>query len=166
MTYAFCLTGLTWFSLMLEQAFPDLFPYRSIILPVVIVGMLWDGTSRGILVGGGLLVVDWIIRPAGPPLLPVILSTVIAVFMTRRHARNRLAYHTGRRRQLPDWSLPVLLLLMAAGVLTITTWPDVTASFPVLLPRLALFFRTSVPVCILLTAVMLLTSEPGWRRIS
>ena len=166
MTYTFCLTGLTWFSLMLEQAFPELFPSRSIVLPVVIVGMLRDGTSRGILTGGGLLVIDWIIRPTGPPLLPVILSTAIAAFVVRRHARNRLAYHAGRRRQLPDWSLPVLLLLLAAGVLTVATWPDVSASFPVLLSRLVPFFRTSVPVCMLLTAGMLLTSEPGWRRIS
>lgn len=155
---------LWWGAVMLEQARPDLLPVGAVLVPMVIIGMFWNGTPTGVFVGGVLLVMDWIIRPQGWPLLPLAVTFGAVLLLT---ARGRRDVWTGRRRRwkIPDGMSPALLVVVSVVLLV---GPSVVARQMSPLAGVELlgkYMLISLPLSLLLTGLMKVAGEFGWRRL-
>lgn len=149
---------------MLEQARPDLLPAGALLLPLVIIGMFWNRTASGLFFGGLLLIIDWVIRPHGLPLIPV--AVTFGATMLLASAGSRDTWTGSRRRwRIPEWMHPVLLvgtgiaLLVGPGIAAQQITPAALG------PILARYALVSLPFCLLLTGLMKVAGEFGWRRL-
>ena len=157
---------LVWGAMVLEQSRPDLLPAGTLLLPLVIIGMLWSRTAGGLFTGGVILVVDWIVRPQGLPLLPVILTLGATLILISQGSDDPWTGKRTRRIRIPQAMQPtllaivgILLLISPAVVIQQTT---VSAS----LPLIGNYAMISVPWSLLLTGLMQLAGEFGFRRLA
>lgn len=154
---------LSWGCVILEQALPDLLPSRSLLLPLVAVGMLWTRRSAGVVTGGTLLVLDWVARPVGLPLLPVVVCFAATWFCSVPTNQDSWMRPRSRLPVIPSALQPMFLVLVGTAVLTMMT----AAGSLSLSVRMSVdFLLRAAPFCLLLSGVMLLAAETSWRRTS
>ena len=156
--------ALAWGAMIIEQSRPDVLPAGAVLLPVVIAGMLWNRNAVGIVAGGIVLIVDWIARRQGLPLLPVVLTFVATVMLIQRTSDDLWTEKRTFRLKTPEWAQPTVLTIIGVGL---TTGPAVIAQHTVLthaLPVIATHAMISLPLTLLLTGLMILANEFGLRR--
>ena len=156
--------ALAWGAMIIEQSRPDVLPAGAVLLPVVIAGMLWTRNAGGIVAGGIVLIVDWIARRQGLPLLPVVLTFGATVMLIQRTSDDLWTGKRTFRLKTPEWAQPTVLTIIGVGL---TTGPAVIAQHTVLthaLPVIATHAMISLPLTLLLTGLMILANEFGLRR--
>jgi hypothetical protein len=157
---------LVWGVMVLEQSRPDLLPAGTIVLPLVIIGMLWNRTAGGVFVGGAILVVDWIVRPQGLPLLPVILTFGATLILVSQVAADPWTRKRTRRMRLPKMLQPTLLAIVGIALLIGPTLVIQQTTVSAALPVIGKYVMISVPWSLLLTGLMKLAGEFGFRRLT
>ena len=154
---------LAWGAMIIEQSRPDLLPAGAVLLPVVIAGMLWNRSAGGVATGGVVLILDWIARRQGLPLLPVVISLGVTLMLLQTSPIYQ--WDGGRTRVLktPEWVQ--LLALTVVGIVLLTGSPIVThhLTFLEVLPVFGNYAVISLPLSILLTVMMKLANEFGLR---
>ncbi len=150
---------------MLEQARPDLFPAGAILLPLVITGIVWSGTASSVFSGGLVLILDWIVRPHGMPLLPVGITLAATVLLASRSAHNPWT-GTRRRLRIPEESFPTVLVLIGIGLLIGPAMLARQTSTSEALSALRMYLVVSLPLVLLLTGLLKVAGEFGWRRLT
>ena len=153
-----------WGGIAAELSRPDLFPAGAVLLPIAVTGMLWTRSGKGLFLAGLILLTDWIVRPAGPPLAPPFLTLAAAILLERQSARSRWGGHSPARTWIPEWTWPVALTIMGILLNLISsslTSPQVTES---LMPVLGRYALISIPVSFALAGLMGLAGEFGLRR--
>ena len=104
----FLVTGiLAWGAMILEQSRPGVLPAGAVLQPLVIISMLWNRTADGVFTGGIILVLDWIARPQGIPLLPVVLTFAATVLIVQTASDPWGTIRPGVP-QIPDWIQPAV----------------------------------------------------------
>ncbi len=155
-----------WGAMVLEQARPDLLPTGAILLPLVIVGMLWNRTAGGVFAGGLILVIDWIARPQGLPLLPVVVTFCVVLIVISRAADDPWTGQRTRRLRIPEWMQPTVLVVIGIAVLVGPAMIDQPTSLSAVLPVIGKYAMTALPWSLLLTGLMRLAGEFGFRRLT
>jgi hypothetical protein len=155
---------LAWGAMILEQSRPAVLPAGAVLQPLVIISILWNRTAGGVFAGGVVLILDWIARPQGIPLLPVVL-TFAATMLLMRTASDPWAGTRARQPQLPEWIQPIILVVIA---ILVSTGPAIVTQRTSLADALHLirsYAMVSIPLTALMTGVMKLADEFGLRRM-
>lgn len=165
MKHLVVLMMLAWGAMMLEQARPELLPAGAVLVPLAVTGMLWTRSGIGVFAGGGVLLIDWIARPQGLPLVPVILTCMVAFVLASRPSGDPW---TGRRRRwrLPEWLHPLALSMAGISLLVVPTMSMQSDLLSILLGELGQYAMIAVPLSLLLTGLMKLAGEFGFRRLA
>jgi len=157
---------LVWGAMVLEQSRPDLLPAGTILLPLVIIGMLWNRTAGGVLAGGAILVLDWIVRPQGLPLLPIILTFGVTLILVSQAADDPWTGKPKRRLRIPQAIQPTLLAIVGIALLIGPAFVVQQTTVLAALPVIGKYAMISVPWSLLLTGLMKLAGEFGFRRLA
>jgi len=154
-----------WLAVMLEVSCTDLISRGALFLPVVCAVLTWQVGARLLLVGGLLLLLDWIARPTLLPAVPLLLP--FALLLVVPHASRR---HYGMRRQLrlpSPLQIPVLTMvattLQCAGGLSYVHLPT-SADLLLVSRELTPLLLTALPVSAVLALLLRLAEETGLRR--
>ncbi|MCH2202478.1 MAG: hypothetical protein MK102_10955 [Fuerstiella sp.] len=156
---------LAWGAMILEQSRPAVLPAGAVLLPLVMISMLWNRTAGGIFAGGVVLILDWIARPQGIPLLPVVLTFAATVLLVRT-ASDPWTGTEIRQPQFPEWIQPTILVVIAILVSTGPTIVTQRSSLADALHLIRSYAMVSIPLTVLMTGVMKLAAEFGLRRVS
>lgn len=157
---------LVWGVMVLEQSRPDLLPAGTLLLPLVIIGMLWRRTAGGLFAGGVILVVDWIVRPQGLPLLPVILTFGATLILISRASHDPWTGKRTRRIRIPLAMQPTLLAIVGILLLISPAVVIQQTTVSAALPLIGNYAMISIPWSLLLTGLMKLAGEFGFRPLA
>lgn len=157
---------LVWGAMVLEQSRPDILPAGTLLLPLVIIGMLWNRTAGGLFAGGVILVVDWIVRPQGLPLLPVILTLGATLILISQASDDPWTGKRTRRIRIPQAMQPTLLAIVGILLLISPAVVIQQTTVSAALPLIGNYAMISVPWSLLLTGLMKLAGEFGFRRLA
>jgi len=160
------LCAAVWGAMMLEQSRPDLLLPGALLLPLVIVGMLWNRSAGGVFVGGTILVIDWIVHTQGLPLLPVILTFSTTLILVSRVSDDPWTGQRKRRLRLPEWIQPTALVVIGIVLLVGPAVVTQQATLSAVLPVIGKYAMISLPWSFLLTSLMKLAGEFGFRRLT
>ncbi|MEO2032251.1 MAG: hypothetical protein ABGZ35_09215 [Planctomycetaceae bacterium] len=155
-----------WGAMILEQSRPNILPAGSILLPLVIVSIMWNRSAGGMFSGGVVLILDWIVRPQGWPLLPL-LPVVLTLGATILLSRTSDDPWTGRRApgfKIPEWTQPLVLVVVGMGLITGPAIIVQQTSLTEALHVIRAYAIVSLPLCLFLTGLMKLAGEFGFRR--
>ncbi len=155
---------LAWGAMIIEQSRPDLLPAGAVLLPVVIAGMLWNRSAGGVVAGGVVLILDWIARRQGLPLLPVVLSLGVTLMLLQSSSIHQWGGRRTRVLQTPEWVQPSALTVVGIGLLTGPAIVAHHANFLDTLPVFGKYAMISLPLSVLLTVLMKLADEFGLRQ--
>ena len=104
---------------------------------------------------------DWVARPVGLPLLPVVVCFLATWFCSVSTNQDSWMRPRSRLPVIPSTLQPMFLVLVGTAVLTMMTAAD-SLSLSV---RMSVdFLLRATPFCLLLSGVMLLAAETSWRR--
>lgn len=166
MKYAVALVGLAWAAVVLELAQPDVLPAGAVLLPITVAGMLWHTGAAGVFAGGMILLMDWIIRPTGLPIVPVVLTLLTTFLLVSRSTDNLWTERRSRLPRVPEWSwttgLTVTGIVLLLGPAVVTQ----QQAFHSVLPMLQRYGLISIPLSLVLAGLMKLAGEFGLRRSS
>jgi len=157
---------LVWGVMVLEQSRPDLLPAGTLLLPLVIIGMLWSRTAAGLFAGGVILVVDWIVRPQGLPLLPVILTFGATLILISQASHDPWTGKRTRRIRIPPAMQPTLLAIVGIFLLISPAVVIQQTTVSAALPLIGNYAMISIPWSLLLTGLMKLAGEFGFRPLA
>lgn len=101
-----------WMAMVCEQTRPDALPAGSVLIPMVAALIFWLRNATGVLLGGVALIIDWIARPNGLPLMPMILP-VAAVLLIRQSWPGAQFKYRRVMMRLPTWTQPLVLTATA-----------------------------------------------------
>lgn len=127
MRFLFWCLFFAWCSVVLEITFSERIPRGALFLPVVGAVLLWMPSARGVLAGGVLLLLDWIIRPTLLPCVPFLIP-FIAIVLSSGRGKSGMYQQRRVSLRLPDaLQLPCLVLLAMLfdqlSQIPISTWP-------------------------------------------
>lgn len=157
--------GAAWGAVIVEQGQPTIVPQGAVLWPVVIAGMLWTRTATGVFTGGVVLIVDWIARPQGLPLLPVALTLGVTLLL-QRPSHDRWSGKRAPRMVIPMWAQPIALTIVAVALVTVPATAGQRTSMVESLQSVQTYAVISLPLTLLLTGLMKLAGEFGCLRLS
>lgn len=105
--------GVLWLCLTAEVARPDLFPPQSLTVPLAVAGMTWLRSASGLLVGGSVLLIRWLLQTPVPP-FDVALAVAATAWQIHRTAATSVRRHEGRTQETVITALIVLLTVVTA----------------------------------------------------
>ncbi|MFM7867530.1 MAG: hypothetical protein ACKPHU_25235 [Planctomycetaceae bacterium] len=155
-----------WLAVMLEVSGTGLIPRGALFLPVICAVFTWQPGVRPLLIGGILLLLDWIARPTLLPAVPLLLPFAVLLIVPH-DARRR--YGVRRMLRLPAPLQIPLLTVIATGLqcLAGVSYPALPNSEELrllvshsLLPLLLV----ALPVSAVLALLLRLAEETGLRR--
>jgi len=155
-----------WLAVMLEVSGTGLIPRGALFLPVICAVFTWQPGARPLLIGGVLLLLDWIARPTLLPAVPLLLPFAVLLIVPH-DARRR--YEVRRILRLPTPLHIPLLTVIAAGLqcLAGVSYPVLPNSEELrllvshsLLPMLLM----ALPFSAVLALLVRLAEETGLRR--
>ena len=154
-----------WGAMILEQSRPNILPAGAVLLPLIIVSMLWNRSAGGVFAGGIVLILDWIVRPQGLPLLPVTL-TLGATMLLYRTSDDPWTGKRTLRLKIPEWTQPTAILVVGVGLVTGPAIIVQQNSLVESLNVVRVYAMISLPLSLLLTGLMKLAGEFGFRRLT
>ncbi|MEZ6058782.1 MAG: hypothetical protein R3C19_00300 [Planctomycetaceae bacterium] len=151
---------LLWATLVAERARPDVLPAGSIFFPAVVAGMLWFRSSSGLLIGGVMLIIDWITRPTPAPVVPVFLTVAATVLLASDADVNEFSERRSLVQRIPEWLRPALLTAAALVAYRATNAWATTFDAASIVRCAAI----SLPLSLLLGIVFRAADDFGLRR--
>jgi len=151
-----------WATLVVEHARPDLLPAGSLFFPAVVICLLWFRNGTGLMLGGMMLVADWIIRPSALPAVPVLLPLARTLLLTSSANSNEFSERRGLSQRIPEMLQHSLLTTLAVVACRMTeSWNMRLESNDMI--RCAMI---AVPLSLLSGFLMRAADEFGLRRRS
>lgn len=158
-----------WVVLAAELANPGRLPHGSVLLPVACAFLFWLRSASGLMITGGLLLLDWVARPSMIPLCPMLVPLLAVVCLAPSTRSDE--YTTGGRwfriptpLQLPLLTLLAVILQMF-GRLSTEEWLTIASRVPVIVESLYQTLVIALPVSALLSLFIRVADEFGMRRV-
>lgn len=155
-----------WLAMMLEVSCTGLIPRGALFLPMVCAVLTWQVGARQLLVGGLLLLLDWIARPTLLPVVPLLLPFGLLLVVPPAPTRQ----YGGRRRlrlptplQIPMLTIGATTLQCLAG-LSYVQLPTTAELLMLARQDLTPLLLTALPVSAVLALLLRLADEFGLRR--
>ena len=157
------ITLLTWGAVTVEEARPDLIPAGAIMLPLLAMAMLWNASGTGIFTGSTLLILAGILRPQSHFLLPAAFAAAAAMLSIYGQPDPWKPGHRSFLRP-PESAHPLVLVCIGATILFVPGIVTNQNSGTLPWTQAGQFAVITIPLTILLTALMKLAGEFGLRR--
>lgn len=160
---------LSWLSFVAELAWPAALPRGSLLFPTAAAAIFWFADAGAILLAGGLMLLDWLVRPAQMPLNAVLLPPLAAAFLSASRRSDSFLRSGNLLQRIPQpLRLPaltlVLVLLQSLSDLSfsgIDSPPEVVRRLPAsMLPAL----MRALPISAMASVLISLLDEAGLRR--